>query len=305
MYEKILLPLDGSPLSESALPYARCLATALDVPVELLHAIDPDIIAVCGNPRYVSSEQPLEESLKDRHLRYLTKMGSLFPEPARVSCSVEVSKAEELILAKARTEPGTLIVMATHGRSGIKRWLLGSIAEKVLHGATNPLLLIRATRAGRKREAVSLQTLIVPLDGSPLAEMAIPNAVELARTLDLELTLVRAFTPPPLSLAEGRAENGQAVGEQVGQAAEAYLDESAAQVRAQGVKQVARAAVEGPAAETILRLAREKPHSLVVMCTHGQSGVRGWLLGSVTARVARHATVPVLVVRAGSAPGAP
>src|SRR5262249_49054255 len=141
MYEKILLPLDGSPLSESALPYARCLATALHVPVELLHAIDPDIIAVCGNPRYVSSEQPLEENLKARHLRYLTKMESFFPEPAKVSCSVEVSNAEELILAKARTEPGTLIVMATHGRSGIKRWLLGSIAEKVLHGATNPLLL--------------------------------------------------------------------------------------------------------------------------------------------------------------------
>src|SRR5262249_2962310 len=149
MYKKILLPLDGSPLSESAVPYARFLATSLHSPVELLHAIDPDIITVHGNPRYVSSEKSLEESLKERNLQSLTKVECFFPEPSLLSCSVEVARAEELILARAQTEPGTLIVMATHGHSGLKRWLLGSIAEKVLHGATNPLLLIRASEEGR------------------------------------------------------------------------------------------------------------------------------------------------------------
>jgi nucleotide-binding universal stress UspA family protein len=302
MYEKILLPLDGSPLSESALPYARFLATALHVPVELLHAIDPDIIAVHGHPRYVDDEKPLEEGLKDQNLQYLTKVEGLFPEPAMVSCSVEVAGAEELILAKAQTEPGTLIVMATHGHSGMKRWLLGSIAEKVLQGATNPLLLIRATEEDTKREAVSLQTLIVPLDGSPLAEMAIPCAVELANKLDLDITLVRAFSlPAPIALAEDQAENGQEVGVQMGKEAQDYLDETAGQLRAQGVKKIATAAVDGPAAETIITLAREKPNSLVVMCTHGRSGVRRWVLGSVTERVARHANAPVLVIRAPSA----
>jgi nucleotide-binding universal stress UspA family protein len=301
MYEKILLPLDGSPLSEIALPYARFLATALHVPVELLHAIDPDIITVCSNPRYVSYEKSLEESLKDRNLQYLTKVESLFPEPARVSSSVEVSRAEELILAKARTEPDTLIVMATHGHSGIKRWLLGSIAEKVLHGATNPLLLIRATEKGRKREVVSLKTIIVPLDGSPLAEMAIPYAVELASRLDLAITLVRAFSlPMPMSMAEEQVENGQEVGDLMGKEAQDYLDEKAEQLRAQGMKKIATVAVAGPAAETIITLAKEKPKSLVVMCTHGKSGVRGWILGSVTERVTRHANEPVLVIRASS-----
>jgi nucleotide-binding universal stress UspA family protein len=306
MYKKILLPLDGSPLSESALPYARFLATALHVPVELLHAIDPDIIALCGSPRYVSSEQSLAESLTDRNLRYLAKVESLFPEPARVSCSVAVSRAEELILAKARTEPSTLIVMATHGYSGIRRWLLGSIAEKVLHGATNPLLLIRATEEDRKREVVSLKTIIVPLDGSPLAEMAIPYAVELASTLDLDITLVRALAlPAPISMAEDQAENGQEVGDLMGKEAQDYLNEKAERLRAQGVKKISTAAVAGPAAETIITLTEEKPQSLVVMCTHGKSGVRGWILGSVTERVTRHANEPVLVIRASSEQGAP
>ena len=305
MYEKILLPLDGSPLSESALPYARFLATALQVPVELLHAIDPDIIAVHGHPRYVDDEKPLEEGLKDRSLRYLTKVESLFPEPARVSCSVELARAEELILAKAHTEPGTLIVMATHGHSGMKRWLLGSIAEKVLHGVTNHLLLIRATEEGTTREEVSLQTVIVPLDGSPLAETAIPYAVELASKLGLDLTLVRAFSrPASMATAEDREEREQAGGDPIGKEAQDYLDETAERLYAQGVKKISTAAVDGPAAETIITLAREKPNSLVVMCTHGKSGIRRWILGSVTERVTRHANEPVLVIRAPGAQAA-
>lgn len=302
MYEKILLPLDGSTLSECALPYARFLATALHVPVELLHAIDADIIAVCGNPRYVNDEKSLEERLKERNLRYLTKVESLFPEPSKVSCSVEVSKAEELILARAQTEPDTLIVMATHGYSGIKRWLLGSVAEKVLHGATNHLLLIRATEEGMKSEVVSLQTLIVPLDGSPLAEIAIPYAVELASRLDLAITLIRAFSlQASTSMTEEQAESIQEVGDQIGKEAQDYLDEKAEHLRAQGVKKLSKVVVEGPAAESIITLAREKPNSWVVMGTHGRSGVSRWVLGSITERVTRHANDPVLVIRASSA----
>jgi nucleotide-binding universal stress UspA family protein len=242
--------------------------------------------------------------LKERQRQYLAHIERLYPEPARVRCAVEVARAEELILARAQTEPGTLIVMATHGHSGLKRWLLGSIAEKVLQGATTPLLLIRASEEGGKNEGVSLHTLIVPLDGSSLAERALPYAVELARTLGLELTLVRAFSlPTPIPLAEDQAETVQAVREQIGHEARAYLAEKAeqvrrqgVQVRRQGVQEITTVADEGPAAESILTVARDKPHSWVVMCTHGRSGVRRWVLGSVTERVTRHVTTPVLII---------
>jgi nucleotide-binding universal stress UspA family protein len=179
---------------------------------------------------------------------------------------------------------------------------LGSIAEKVLHGATNPLLLIRAPKESRKRKVVLLKTLIVPLDGSPLAEMAIPYAAALASKLDLEITLVRAFSlPGPISMEEDLAENGQEAGEQLGKEAQAYLDEKAERLRAAGVKKISTVAVNGPAAETIIALAKKKAKSLVVMCTHGKSGVRRWILGSVTERVTRYATKPVLVIRASGA----
>jgi len=297
MYEKILLPLDGSTLSESAWPYAQFLARVLQRSVELLHAIDPDIITVRGHPRYVNAEPSLEESLKERQRQYLAHIERLCPDPALVSCTVEVARAEELILARARTEPGTLIVMATHGHSGLKRWLLGSIAEKVLQGATTPLLLIRASEEDGKNEGVSLHTLIVPLDGSSLAERALPYAVELARTLGLELTLMRAFSlPTPIPLADDQAETVQAGQDQMGDEARAYLAEKVEQVRSQGVQEITTVAVEGQAAESILTVAREKPHCWVVMGTHGRSGVRRWVLGSVTERVTRHATTPVLII---------
>jgi nucleotide-binding universal stress UspA family protein len=131
--------------------------------------------------------------------------------------------------------------------------------------------------------------------------MAIPYAVELARRLDLAITLVRAFSlPTPVSMAEEQVENVDAVEDQVRTEARDYLDEKAEQLRAQGVKTIATVAVAGPAAETIITLAREKPKSLVVMCTHGKSGVRRWILGSVTERVTRHANEPVLIIRASS-----
>ena len=87
---------------------------------------------------------------------------------------MENGKAEELIIDKAAADKDTLIVMATHGRSGIQRWLLGSVADKVLHGSTNHLFLIRATEQGKTDGEAALKKVIVPLDGSPLAEKILP-----------------------------------------------------------------------------------------------------------------------------------
>jgi nucleotide-binding universal stress UspA family protein len=130
-----------------------------------------------------------------------------------------------------------------------------------------------------------------------LAERALPYAVELAKTLTLELMLVRSFSlPTPITLAEDQAETIQAVRDQMGNEVRAYLAEKVEQVRRQGVQEISMVAIEGPAAESILTVAREKPHSWVVMCTHGRSGVRRWVLGSVTERVTHHATTPVLII---------
>ena len=186
MYERVLVPLDGSKLSEGILPYVRALARALKLPVELLHVNDPAQL-----PPYAP---PIEGA------QYLEKIASSFSDSANVKCTVELGNPAALIIDLAALRPETLIAMATHGYSGAKRWLLGSITEKVLHAANSDLLLIRPANGDSHGEA-QLKMMIVPLDGSVLAAKALPTVSELAPRLVLEVLLVRVakrvYTAPP------------------------------------------------------------------------------------------------------------
>src|SRR6185369_6837302 len=102
-------------------------------------------------------------------------------------------RAEEVIIEHGIADPSTLITMATHGRSGFNRFLLGSVAEKVLRGTANPLLMVRATEEAKAKGEVGFKTMIVPLDGSELAESVLPTVANLAKTLGLAVTLFRAY----------------------------------------------------------------------------------------------------------------
>ena len=145
MYTRLLIPLDGSKTAETALPYARFLAGRLRLPVELLHVID---VAELGRRIPPDKAEFLNDILANAIRRtddYLKSLAATFRD-IPVNCTVEKGAATaELIIDKAAADPGTLIDMATHGYSGIKRWLLGSVSEKVLRGARNPVLLVRAT----------------------------------------------------------------------------------------------------------------------------------------------------------------
>jgi nucleotide-binding universal stress UspA family protein len=301
MYNKILVTLDGSQVSEHILPYARSLAKALKIPVELLHAIDPDTLM----PTVIAQQGHYNEIMtaeKKRSADYLSKIAGSFSGAPSVDCSLEIGRAAETIVDRAAADAGTLIAMTTHGRSGVKRWLLGSVAEKVLHAATNHMLLARATGESKKIETASLKRIVAPLDGSKLAELALPHAAELARTLGLEIVLVRAVSlPAPVYSAEEYTPNLEELWDQIKKEAQEYLDEKLRQLKAQGLEKVSAVAVEGFAADKIIDVARQKPESLIAMSTHGRSGVGRWVLGSVTERVVRHSDDPVLIVRATSA----
>ena len=115
---------------------------------------------------------------------------------------MEKGKPEKVVTEKANADKNTLIVMATHGRSGIQRWPLGSVADKVIHGATNHLFLVRASEQGKTDGEAPLKTVIVPLDGSPLAEQVLPCVVELTKKIKLKVVLMRAYALPPSISAE-------------------------------------------------------------------------------------------------------
>src|SRR4029450_537085 len=195
MYKKILVPLDGSAVAEQVLPYVRTLAGGLKIPAELMGVVD---IAELAFHLSAKKGRYLDTMIEDRVRHsgeYLKGVAQTFPR-ASVSFSVEKGRAEEVIIAKAAADKETLITMATHGRSGINRWLLGSVAEKVLRGSANALLLVRAKAEAKAAGEATLKSIVVPLDGSAVAESVLPAVLEMATRLNIEIVLFRAFNVP-------------------------------------------------------------------------------------------------------------
>ena len=302
MYSRILVPLDGSRLSERILPWARSVVRTFNIPVELLVVIEPEAVAAFCDAKTGRYFDTVEASMKRDSLAYLEKLGGSFSGPAEVHCFVEIGNPAEIIVDRASADRGTLIAMATHGRSGVQRWLLGSIAQKVLHAASNHLLLVRPEGGGNGAGEIVLKRVLVPLDGSALAETVLPHVRALAERMELEVILLRAYSMGPYAYAigaEGYVPDIETLNADIkGEEAKRYLEEKADQLRWQGVKNVSHLLLEGNAAGEIIDVAKGTPDSLVAMCTHGRSGVGRWVLGSVTDRVVRHSGGPVLVIRA-------
>lgn len=298
MYEAILVPLDGSKTAEKVLPYARYLAGKFKVPVELLAVVDVVEIASHMTSEKVHFLDTIIEDAVQHSTTYLRGVATTIAG-TNVRCSVEKGRAEDTIIEKAATDKTMLITMATHGRSGLNRFLLGSIAEKVLRGTVNPLLLIRAGDEKSQGEAM-LKSIIVPLDGSELAEAVLPIVAEMAKKLDLEVELFRTYHVPynVYSGDEGLyAVNYEELLAGLRDEAAEYLEKKAADLKRLGVAKVQCITKEGLAADEIISLGRKTPDNLIAMSSHGRSGVRRWVLGSVTELVVRHSGDPVLVIR--------
>ena len=286
MYSKILVPLDGSHVSEQILPYARLFADAYGIPVELLRIADLDARPPFG---------PAETSGQ-----YLKKIAA--ENFSGSACTTaEVGAPATVIVDRAKTDPSCLIAMATHGISGARRWLLGSVTSKVVQTAANPLLLIRPTHTPDALTPVRMDQIFVPLDGSGLAEKALPHALALTKRLNLEIQLLRIYSLPMNAYVVADGVIAQGPGqyrEEFARQAQDYLDGKVAGLRADGFKRVVAIAIEGDAAGEIIDLASKTPNSSIAMSTHGRSGIGRWVLGSVAEKIIQHAHNPVLLIRA-------
>jgi nucleotide-binding universal stress UspA family protein len=283
MYTKILVPLDGSRLAEQILPYARLIAEAFEIPAELLRVDDSGSLAPSkGN-------------------EYLKEIGDwAFPAHVKFHRSVEIADPPEAILRHAAADPKTLIAMATHGLSGIRGWTMGSVAYKVVHATRNPVLLIRPTEEGDPGVAVKLGTLLVPLDGSGLADRILPHVIALAKKLSLDITLLRAYTVPPDNFIVGDGLYLDVLARQrdaFKQEIDDYLTGKTEEIRAAGLLRVSPIATHGDAAGEIIDCARNTQNGLIAMSTHGRSGLGRWLMGSVAEKVVQYSRNPVLVIR--------
>lgn len=282
MIGTVVVPLDGSELAEEALPYAVAIADRSSAPLHLLRVIPPDAPA--------SAQNEARNYLRDKARTY----------GDRVQLSVRMGSAAEQIIDAADEMIDPIIVMTTHGRSGIGRWLYGSVADRVVRGSGNPVLLIRS---GTERPVKGdVRTIVVPLDGSVHAEAALPYAKQIAQAFDSELRLVRVAETTQiysmLSPAHQTPASVQTLNELVDQLiadANRYLAEVSEQLKSEGFN-VQTVTLEGIPGEQLLAYEREESPDLVVMATHGRSGLSRVVFGSVAERMLKLGQTPVMMV---------
>jgi nucleotide-binding universal stress UspA family protein len=300
MYRRILVPLDGSELSEQVVPYAGLLGRSLPADIELLRITEP-VPPEVGDILSGRYAHEIAAGLQHRAKQYLDGVASAAAKGgAKVSCVVVEGAAAEAIVESAESQPGTLIAMSTHGRSGATRWVMGSVTDKVLHATSSPLLIIRPRdRAVTVREP-RVDNIVAPLDGSSIAEQVLPHVSALAKALRARVTLLRVV--PTTAYYLGMMDYPSAAYQQMlefeEETAGKYLGGIAARLRGEGVTVATEKLGRGEAAGAIMDLASSTPNPLVAMTTHGRSGVGRFVLGSVADRVVRNLGAPVLVVRA-------
>ena len=192
-----------------------------------------------------------------------------------------------------------LIAMATHGRGGLRRWVFGSVADKVIHASDLPLLIVRPKQAP-PQEAGAIRHLVVPLDGSALAETAIPVAQALAARLHIGVSLVQAILQSAV-LYDMATVYDPRLDTELEQMAKEYLHGVQGRFSQAGINAGAVVRKGSPAFE-VLDYAEATPGALIVMTTHGLGGAARWVFGSVADRVMRAAAAPVLMLRSAREP---
>jgi nucleotide-binding universal stress UspA family protein len=265
MFDRVIVPLDGSSIAESA------LGPAADVVRETGAALVPMMV--------------VHDQMFEDHARYLKERTADLDVELRPPY-ILVADDPGACISNAGEAPRSLVVMTTHGRTGWRRTVLGSVAEKVVRTATAPVLLVGPNCADPPR--LRGGKAVVPVDGSPRSEAIVPVAAEWCRALDMEAWSLEVVIPDAGAegpLAEGDVTEGN------------YPREVAQTFETAGIRSGWDVVHAPTAGEAIVDYAAALPASLLALATHGRSGLDRVAMGSVTSAVVHDATCPVLVQR--------
>ncbi len=295
MFKKILVPLDGSKIAEAVIPFAAEIAARSRA--ELLFVTAVQQVGVWDA---TLSLQVLKREAEVAADYLATVERDLSDEGRKVATQVLDGDAAEAVLAAVEEAGADLIAISTHGRSGVSRWLFGSVATHILERATVPLLVLRP-KEGEDRGAPGpvVKKILVPLDGSEVAKSILPVIEEFAKTMGASLVLYHSVAPLsayPGFESAGAAALGEAIEEMQRQAKE-ILARAAEEVLSRGVEATTVVSLGTPV-DGVLTAADELDVDLIAIATHGRSGLGRAVLGSVADGVIRRsADVPCLVIR--------
>jgi nucleotide-binding universal stress UspA family protein len=314
MMNRISVPLDGSTRAERAVPVAAAIARANDASLLLFRVVD--ISREVGSYGLVPSPMlgALVHKLRTTAETYVAECArSEMLQGLKVETLVEVGDAPDSILVHSEAWRADLLVICSHGRTGLARWALGSVAEHVSRHSKVPVLMLRdsgPSPAGRDADPERVLRVLVALDGSRYAEASLELAAELMKALaapqkgTLHLAVVLSpFAADPANMPDAFALEG----------AKSYLERIANQLREAhcGISVTWSIAIELDIAEALIRIAQNGENAagaesvgacdLIAMTTHGAGGIARWVMGSVTDRVLHATTLPMLIVRPAEA----
>lgn len=288
MFDRVLIPLDGSPRAESVVHHTLRLLSVPDVEVDLLVVVDMEGKIAPGSVPVTCSGHAAKQ--------YLAQVaGILTGRGIRAVTDVRFGPAAPKILEHAEQSHASMIAMSTHGRSGLERLVHGSTAEAVLRQTPVPLLLVRGTEnVPAAPPGDTPLRILVPLDGTADGEAILPYVRNLARRLQARVELLRVIEfIPVLHGDEGVMEGAF---DHLTLGASEYLRAIGARVRQEGIE-TEQTVVRSSPANGILERGNSGSVDLVAMSTHGRTGLRRLLLGSVAESVLRELRVPLLTVR--------
>ena len=303
MYKKILVPMDGSELAERVLPYVKAMVKDKEgVSVTFIYSIQP-VDSPLVDKKFKTR---IEAEAREAAEKYLENLIRRLDYKESADCNILTGNAAEKIIDYAADKKINLIIMSTHGTSGLTRFRHGNIADKVMHSVNIPVWLIKSEHPIRTlvKESKKLKVMVT-LDGSKLSEEAIKHATALATQLgkenvDLHLFRVCELFPQderhhertPRNIEEYMSEEQKRIKE----VCSAYLGKIQNRLAKEGFN-VKSSVDEGIQAETIIREANDLKVDFIVMSTHGRTGFSHWAFGSIAEKVIRGAECPVFIVR--------
>jgi len=291
MYEKILVPLDGSDTAERVLPYAEEMAARLGSEAVLVSVVNP-LHADEENLRRTYLAQlviPVQS-----HCREYNSQSA-----CQVSAHVVAGKPADQVLLYANQINASLIILSNLGSSSGDQWSLGSVAAKIVRAMDRPVLLVRSqAREVNVFQKKLIQKILVPLDGSKRGESAVPLVADIAGATGAEVILLQVIEPIRIvggydTIATGSFPPGE---EEIKTDATKYLQESSRFFIQKNIKTSCIVAM-GSAAEQIIDYAEANLIDMIGISSHGESGIRRWVFGSVTDKVLHAGNTPVLVVK--------
>jgi nucleotide-binding universal stress UspA family protein len=308
MFRSILVPLDGSSFGEQALRMALSIARPAGATITIMH-VHPLI------DMYYAELQPmsdtLEEGLRKQEKAYLEHVAERLREAGaiKVTTVLQEGQVAAQIRQHALATNVDLVIMTTHARGAIGRFWLGSTTDELVRELTMPVLLIHPTdKAVDIKEQITPRNILIPLDGTPLAEQILEPATSLARLFGADITLLRVVRPLlPTSVPVGMgsfsevavhmAEDMDRLQKQLEQEALAYLEKVAQKLRADNLLVKTEIALAEQPGVGVLSEAQVLRSDLITLETHGRRGLTRLFLGSVADKVLRGSVVPVLVHR--------